>query len=562
MYRFQQIQKTEARIAWKEESWSLEQSLVGLFNLYHLHGDPAAVSEGDFQTNELWQTQTREHAKEKVRAHLYAMLRARDIHRYVLSEPSLISLKMRVLESILLFPELSQRWAAIRSLLVDQAESVCELPFQDTLGNLEPCKKALTNTESPLGKLLSLVALFNFDRDEERPPLGLRMRIVRGRFPKHYWEKAGREGGLSLVPWQPTADLSRFAYLAADLTHGLIRKLREKSERPEWKGQESFGATLNAGNNATAQGGAQLFSRLEGERNAAGEQMELFPVYPERFLPDLSRQIHKKLGPEGLRQFTLLLGHLHTQSISGPLQMPLKDVALAGAETAPARTVQERVKKLHQVLQFLSEVELTRIFTEGDQNLVHRSRLMTVLSRGGVQVQKGENGKGPDEADQPPSVITLLPDGFLFQGPGGRLTRPYHNLPPELLAAPSRDRPYAQALYVHIRETWTKKGQAPSPLTATAQRLLEEAGIWISPSGRYRAIETLKRELDAMKAEGFIESWRLTRSPARDAWDDLYQINPPHEKSARVKENENGYQKENKRVFQESQDVFIKKTSG
>jgi len=70
-------------------------------------------------------------------------------------------------------------------------------------------------------------------------------------------------------------------------------------------------------------------------------------------------------------------------------------------------------------------------------------------------------------------------------------------------------------------------GTGVATVERPARLLLEEAGIWISETGRYRAIEALKRDLEFLREQGWLGAWRLQRSELRDAMEDRYRLTAP-----------------------------------
>ncbi len=94
------------------------------------------------------------------------------------------------------------------------------------------------------------------------------------------------------------------------------------------------------------------------------------------------------------------------------------------------------------------------------------------------------------------------------------------------MTAGGANHPYLVPLYVYLRRCWGGR-ETPAPLQRTAEQLAREAGLWISPSGAYRALEWLKGDLTLLREEGWIHAWRLTRGPARGGMEDLYRLDPP-----------------------------------
>ena len=117
-------------------------------------------------------------------------------------------------------------------------------------------------------------------------------------------------------------------------------------------------------------------------------------------------------------------------------------------------------------------------------------------------------------------------DPIFQQANGGNLGRACIDLPEFLLTAAGKDHPFLIALYVYLHRCWAGR-DAAAPVERTAGRLIAEAGLWVSPTGRYRALEALKGDLNLLAERGWLGSWRIERGPLRDGLEDRYTLKPP-----------------------------------
>ena len=218
----------------------LEQSLMELFKLYEELGGAvphvaAVIDERiDRCLGEL------RAPRATVQSHLHALRRAKDLHHYLVSESDLEPVKLGLLEHVLFHRTPEARWAAIRELLLEQIDRVCETPLPGIAGNAERYKQQLSLRGSRLGRLLQAAALFNFDLCGEEPPPNLTIRFRARHFPEHRWQlQPGRggeaSGAWSESEWTPRNPLCRWEYLAADLAHGLFRG-GQTAHRRGWNG--------------------------------------------------------------------------------------------------------------------------------------------------------------------------------------------------------------------------------------------------------------------------------------------------------------------------------------
>jgi hypothetical protein len=531
MYSFHGVRKVGSTLQRESQALRLEASLSELFDSYDQAGGPvpAAATAIDASIDRCLNDVRR--PKPAVQSHLYVLLRAKDLHRYVTEEAVLMPLKLRLLEHILFYRTAEERWAAIRGLLLTSLESICGVAGAGGAALSEAFKRQASLRSSVLGKLLQTTALFNFDRDEEQPPPNLRIRFTRGAFPGHGWEVWGGDSP-SILPgphweWSPANPLCRWEYLAADLAHALFRSRQPRSVQAS--------AAEAPGTPEGGIGGEILHGTISGadEGNAAAEQMELFPLEPRTFMADLSREVHRTFGPEGVRLFALLLERLSWGSSMEVVEVALAELAAAPAGSAPAsHAVRERTKKLLAIVERLSRVRLVRIAKEGIQSTMHASTLLTLLGErrdlpqgSGPRALQGvaQAGRGRE----PPRVVRLMVDPCFFP-PAGNLGLPYRDIPDVLLCALPRVNPYAVGLLVFLRHAWQEDWEAGGGvITRSARQLLHEAGFAFKENARYRAIEAMKRDLNFLQEQGHLGRWRLNRGEARDALDDVYRLESP-----------------------------------
>lgn len=530
MFLFSNVQKAGHAIRRNLQGFHLEHSLSELFKTYERTGGPTAHVESAINGGiDRCLTEVRQ-PKSTVQSHLYVLLRAKDIHRYVVEEPELVAVKLKLLEHVLFYRGLEERWAAVRDLLLDAVDTICGVAVAGVASNFEVYKRQISSRTSSLGRLLAATALFNFDVAEEHPPTNLRIRFHRGRFPDHSWEveNGGAAGVLEdkARAWSPADPLCRWEYLAADLLHALYR----------WQTPAGGG-----GRNRAAQGGAdgrapqaesgEVYCALgrEGNPSVQMDQMELFPLHPRTFLPELQRQVHRAHGAEGVRLFALLFEQLGRSICGEFLSLALTDVARGpvGPDVSAAKA-QRRARKLWAILEFLSQVELTRLHTARGDTTCQRSKLIAIMEVVTLHdAARRDAGAATARGHACPEQVRLLVDACFYQEAGG-LGRPYRDLPAPLLCAAPKEHPYALGLLVYLRQAWEAEWEATQGvIRRTAQAIFHEAGFWLKAGSRYRSIEAMKRDLAYLKEQGWLGSWRVSRGEARDAMDDTYRLEAP-----------------------------------
>ena len=545
MFQFTVLKKTGPSLQRNTHSFRLEQSLLELVKAYDLAGGPSADIRAEFDRKIERCLADTVGPRSRAQGHLHMLLRALAIHQYVTEEPELVALKLKVLEDVLFFGELAERWAAIRALLVARLDMICGMPFAGLAGHLEIYKQAWSLPTSPLGKLLVATALFNFDRVEEQPPTNLSLQFLKGRFPEHRWEiRTGDGASLALQnqgSWWPENPLCRWEYLAADLAHVVFRRQRWSVAPGQSAGEGAMavqGTAPQGGAHsaATGPGGAEkavrVFCRFEGSdrSDAKVEQMELFPLKPDTLPVELQRRIHRHMGSEGVRQFVSLMAVLADSPRGEALNLPLLEVACRNDPPGlGARKRKEHAEKLRAVIGELAEVELSRLTTAGGRTSRETSRLVVLLGQWDVAPAEDAFPVGSrDGGDASEQSLRLLVDPYFHDAAPGSVGRPYRELPEELLAASAKDHPLALALFVYFRAAWAKKGDsAVRAVSGSVKQIFGEAGLWFNERSRYRTIETFKRELTFLREAGFLGAWRLSRSDSRDALDDAYRLEAP-----------------------------------
>ena len=583
--------------------------------------------------------------KSRRHARVGALLRARDLNRFVLSEPDLAALKVSLFESLLFHRSTPERWAAARSMLLKNVHHICQSSLPGSLHAVEQVKRMVSDRSSRMGKLLTAIALYNFDRDEESPPQNLLLHFLPGRFPGHTWEICGSNGRVVMMAgaesWSPVNPLCRWEFLGADLFHHLVRDASRGSEGVEPSpsparvstrndpGSQAFSSEFSsefpsdasppmAGLAMASQPGAPapqpVYCRFPGPRTSlsaspipgsrtslsaspipgsrtslsaspledakegvtagetAGEtaQLELFPLERRTFLAELMRLVQRKHGPEGTRLLALLFAHFDRCPPGREVEVRLEEMAMEIAfGDLSARGARARMQRLEKVISRLADVELTRIAgpapglggdpiaAAGTRPIARVSRLLTVMSRSGA-LNSGQKRAGKDLPEGSGNALDGSPNGGqatptspvadrlrvwidpVFHGDGsgfgaGSLGAPFRDLPEFLLEAPAKDHPHAIALLVYLRLCWAESRAEPRAggeealpgIECSAGQLMHDAGLWVSPSGRYRALEALKHDLDLLREHGCIGSWRMQRSQMRDAMEDRYRIAPP-----------------------------------
>lgn len=473
--------------------------------------------------------------REQAHVHLQRLLRARDLYRYMTEEPSLAALKQSVYEMLLFHRTPEERWAAIRPLLLEGQELFNGVAWPGATAALEGCKQAISDRGGALGKLLALVALFNLEMNGESPPTNLLLHFRRGAFPLHTWEVCGSGGhkGNYLAPahWTPAHPLCRWEYLGADLFHTLLREQGFASERlrPVNAPRPAPGQTPPPSHSTLPAQEQAVFCRMEPSGDGeAPRQMELLPFDPAVFLSELLRLVHRREGHEGVRLLALLLGACAGNRPELEQGVDVAELAArASLSDLSSRSLRTRCKRLHRIIALLAGVELTRGAAPSSgasgppdhpDPAVVSSRLLTV-----VRFTAAPAGKARDEP-LPERLHVLLDPVFYQYGLG----EAFGEIPDAVLVAGAKEHPMLLHLFLLLRRWWEGTDpQASGAVERTASQLMIEAGIWVSPTGRYRALEALKRDLTTLQERGVLGGWRLQRSEIRDGMEDRYWLNPP-----------------------------------
>lgn len=514
-----------------QSATALEAPLRELMRLYDRLG--GAVPEADAELDAAIERCLGERggARDRQHAQLQQLMRARDLHRYVLEDADLVSLKLALCERVLYHQSAPERWAAIRELLLAHLPRIFGGAPGGLGASLEPVKRALSDRASRLGKLLVTAALFNLELTGEAAPPNLVLHFRRGAFPQHCWEVCARDGRAAhlgtVEHWTPAEPLARWEYLAADLAHALYRSQHAaRAARHRAAGDTPAAALLHP----PAPVPETIYCRFEADATGdAAPQLDLFPVEPDALLAGLLRRVHRHLGPEGVKLLAVLLSRLDGAHPGAALDLALPELAAeAGLGDASARGLRSRVQRLERVVDALAQVELTRVARGDDGESARATRLLTVLGRGGSW-PAGTH----DAAARTASTLRVLPDPYLHDAPGGGLTAAFAGLPALLVECAGKEHPHALPLYVWLRRAWSRGDDAPV-VERPARLLLDEAGIWVSETGRYRAIEALKRDLEFLREQGWLGAWRLQRSELRDAMEDRYRLLAPAASSVAV----------------------------
>lgn len=445
---------------------------------------------------------------------LVVLLRLRDLHRYVEMDPDLRPLKLAVLDAVLRERSPAGRWEAARTLILGRLPALLDVPPAQ-MG--ESLKRELSEPAGRLGRLLRLCALLQLEAAGELPPPNLVLRFLRGRFPEHVWEphRSARGGSLTGAMWQPASPLARWEYLAADLAEHVFRTLAPIG-KPAWEG-----GTARPGRSRTEAPAPvigewdeqfrieQVYCSLEFA-DSAPEQLPLLPVQPDTFLADMLRHVSGRLGAEGVRQAALLLAACAGCAPGAPVTVDLPALATAcGAATR--RDAREQARRFVEVVRLLGEVIVQRVSDalpgEAGSGRVRGTRLITVLGweTAAGRVVHGTAGAGSPNQER----LTLLAERLLWNEAGRGLGEPFRDLAAEVLALPPREHPCALALAALLRQRFRER--PGEPVLHSAAGLMHDAGLVVPESGRLRAFDALKRDLQRLQELGVLGRWRLVR---------------------------------------------------
>ncbi|MEE8554575.1 MAG: hypothetical protein V3T00_01850 [bacterium] len=511
----------------------LERSLVELFKIYEEVGGPAPHVAALMDARiERCLADTRS-PRPVVQSHLHALRRAKDLHQYATSEEELVPVKVSLLEHVLFHRSPEARWAAIRELLQERLDLICETPLPGVACNAELYKEQLSLRSSRLGKLLVATALFNFDLCEEEPPPNTVIRFRARRFPDHTWEAQtarGKEQRLSQgVPdWSPRHPLCRWEYLAADLAHAIFRG-RGRAGGPWPVPQRGRPGPADMEQDAPGTGPGNLYCRFAAStgNGEASRQLDLLPVEPESVTPELQRIVHRRHGTDGVRALAALLARFDDSRAGETVTFALGEIAEAAfGRGGNTRTRHSRIRKVRAVLERMGEVECARIAETGSGATVRTSRLLTAIGHSERWAGRLDGITPPSGAAPLDERLTVLLERVFYLPDGGTLGAPYRELPEPIRGAQGKHHPFALALFVFLRQAWSREGV--ETLELTGQRLFAEAGLWPKPSNPYRSVETLKRDLTFLKEAGYLGGWRLLPAARRGALEDRFRLDPPY----------------------------------
>ena len=258
----------------------------------------------------------------------------------------------------------------------------------------------------------------------------------------------------------------------------------------------------------------------------ACRQLDLLPVEPESVMPELQRIVHRRHGTDGVRALAALLARFDDSRIGETVTFALGEIAEAAfGRGGNTRTRHSRIRKVRDVLERMGEVECARIAETASGATVRTTRLLTAIGH-------SERWAGTLDGITPPSGAaplderrTVLLERVFYLPDGGTLGAPYRELPEPIRGAEGKRQPFALALFVFLRRTWSREGV--KALELTGQRLFAEAGLWPKPSNPYRSVETLKRDLSFLQEAGYLGGWRLLPAARRGVLEDRFRLDPP-----------------------------------
>ena len=122
--------------------------------------------------------------------------------------------------------------------------------------------------------------------------------------------------------------------------------------------------------------------------------------------------------------------------------------------------------------------------------------------------------------------MRLVVDPVLHRCGAGSLPRLFRGLPEFLCAAGGKHHPFLISLYAYLRRCWAGRA-APEMLERGMDQLIVEAGLWVSPTGRYRALEAIKADLNLLLERGCLAEWKMKRGARGDTKEHRFMLFPP-----------------------------------
>ena len=534
MLVFQSLQKSNGSVVRKDHAIQLEEALRDLFTTYdRLGGAQADVGKAlSHQIDQCLGAQGA--ARDRLQTRVATLFRAKDLHGYVVAEPQWQDLKLQIMEMVLFHRTSIERWAAIRPLLLENLSALCG-SGRSARVEMEQVKREMTHRSSRISRLLQIVALFNFDGDAEKPPENMMIRFIKGQFPEHCWETTAKPGAMAALAlgssWAPSEPLCRWEYLAADLLHTAVRQRFGKDAKGAEQGRREL--PMEGGE----RGDVQWYCTLEPASRTGnqGEQLPLLSLQPAGTLAELQRDIFRKWGAEGVRALAVLFERLASESPGRVVSVNLEELAQAGSQTGVSqRKRDERLRKLWQVLERLSLVEIHQVREVEGRTTIHSAPLVALLEVGRESRRNPGESAFRSQDDTPGQSVRLFVEDCFYHGAGPGFAPFYRQIPDGLLDADPKHNPLAMSLYLWLRSTWESETQTEHGVVSlSARQLLFDAGIWVSESSRYRSLENLKRDLEFLQVGGWLGRWKIFRNSSRDAMEDTYRMEAGNRRAER-----------------------------
>ncbi len=538
MFVCQGAEKENRLIKRKHYSVQLHGALLCLFRFYTLN-KKASAQEIESLFGVAAENIVQTHSLPQGRIQLAQLLKAREIHRYIGRDPEWRDVKYAVLQCVLRKRSFHASWVLVRNLLLAHCQGM--FPATQKAGEGRTWIDMLSDVRAPLTELLTAVAAFYFDQDEERPPANWMVHFPNGHFPQYWWRvlQGGGQNGSRLVnqeAWHPQNPYCRWAWLAMDLHHHIAQK---KASPPASDVPHVPPATKTTTAPPAAparaivgsQSPEQVFCRFSPSNPT---QLELLSLEGLGFAANVQRFIHQQFGADGVRLYATLLAQLaaNTPDQQAP-PIHLKTCAqnalptLANASKAKLKQVEA---KLQRIVKRLGKIELIEIQRDAAQekSWCEHTALLSIKASGKPFAPTGGNVMA--SIDQPDEHLTLELSPVLRGTSLLQWIQCYARIPQSIWKSSPTEHPFALGLWVFGQAKW--QGQAAGSSNqhhahswqTTSRDLLEVCGCWFSASSQYRALEILKKELYWLAEQGLLAHVQETPSPHKAGLEILWTL--------------------------------------
>lgn len=494
-------------------SIALRESLNASLYIYeHFENDlPKTLEAIDREINQLFQSTDATKCKSnQFRFLLAKWFRTKDISNYLFQDSYFANFKGKIAKIVNTPKPIQDKWGQIEAIMVDFLVEY----DQKTRDEL------IHDSESVVGSLLEMVALFFLEQDEEPPPANLELQFIRNQFPKVIWKKKDGVNASSNPFWAPLNQYCKPSFLTSKLITALHGKTASKAVMLPPAVQVKANTAdvlvrkpeaLSLGNIMPNEVPDEITIMQSGNKN---NDSALIPESISETLLSLQKNIQKQLSHEGVKHFLGILRQLSENKNRNICNFDTEEHFRLVSRISKKGTCSKKQQTIfNKVLNILSGLQVKRHWQKSQQTITNPFLLQI--------------GEELCSAETSFTVKKLLLDPLFFPCSNNRYWLGGHLqfIPKYLFQESIHKHALLPGISSFLCGCWLNEFPQKNCTTEkTAREIIEGCSFNVVSSNKHKILDKLMDELEYMQSKKYINHCRFIKSSVGNPWEDVYQI--------------------------------------